>query len=137
MSEANKALAREFYEKVSSGDLSVTDTHVADNFVDHEEFPGLPQTKEGVRMFFELMRTAFPDFRMSADDMIAEGDKLVVRFRMQGTHRGEFMGIPATGKQVDVPGIDVLRIVNGKAVEHWGVMDSGVMMQQLGVGGPQ
>ena len=137
MPESNKALAREFYEKVSAGDLSVTDTHVADNLIEHEEFPGIPPNKEGVRMFFQMMRSAFPDFRMSVEDIIEEGDKLVVRFRMQGTHRGEFMGIPATGKQVNIQGIDILRIVDGKAVEHWGVTDTGMMMQQLGVGGPQ
>ena len=134
MSEANKALAREFYEKVNAGDLSVIDSHIADDFIEHEAFPGITQDKAGIRQFFEMMRAAFPDFRLTAEDVIAEGDKLVVRFRMHGTHRGEFMGMPATGRQIDVAGVDILRLVNGKAVEHWGVTDTGAMMQQLGMG---
>jgi steroid delta-isomerase-like uncharacterized protein len=136
MSEANKALARELYDKLSAGDLSVIDRQFADNLVDHEELPGLPNTRQGVRQFFEIFRGAFPDLRMSAEDIIAEGDKVVVRAQMQGTQRGEFMGIPATGKRIDLPVIDIMRVQDGKFIEHWGAMDSGMMMQQLGVAGP-
>jgi steroid delta-isomerase-like uncharacterized protein len=135
MSEENKALAREFYQKISAGDLSVIDQQLADDFVDREELPGLPNTRQGVRQFFEMFRGAFPDLKMSPEDIIAEGDKVVIRARLQGTHSGEFMGIPATGKKIDLPVIDIMRFQGGKAIEHWGAMDSGMMMQQLGVGG--
>ena len=74
----------------------------------------------------------FPDLTFSAEDMIAEGDKVAVRFTMRGTHKGEFMGVPATGKQFEVSGIDIVRFAGGKAVEHWGVTDTMAMMQQLG-----
>jgi steroid delta-isomerase-like uncharacterized protein len=80
-----------------------------------------------------MIRAAFPDGRTTIDDIIAEGDKVVVRATMKGTHKGEFMGIPATGKQVTISGIDVTRFVNGKSTEHWGQWDTLGMMQQVGV----
>ena len=132
MSEENKRLGREFYESINQGRLEVIDSHVADNFVDHEEFPGLTQDKKGVRAFFQIMRTAFPDFHMTVEDLMAEGDKVIARLTMSGTHRGEFMGMPATGKKFEVSAIDIVRVVDGKAVEHWGVSDTMKMMQQLG-----
>jgi predicted ester cyclase len=70
-----------------------------------------------------------------ATSSIVEGDKVVIRARATGTHQGEFMSIPPTGNRIEVPLIDIMRIRDGKIAEHWGVMDDGVMMQQLGVGG--
>ncbi|HWO72493.1 MAG TPA: ester cyclase [Dehalococcoidia bacterium] len=133
MAKDLKTLALEFYDGINRGDLSVVDTHVAEDFIDHEEFPGIPPDKAGVRQFFEMMRSAFPDFRVNVQDTLAEGDKVVVRITMSGTHRREFMGIPATNKQVNVEGIDIVRVRDEKAVEHWGVLDVAAMMQQLGV----
>lgn len=126
-------MAQEFYTALNSGDLGIIDSHFADNFVDHEELPGLPQTKEGVRQFFTMTRTAFPDFNMKIEHIVAEGDMIVVHGTMHGIHQGEFMGIPATGKQIAVPFFDMIRIAGGKAVEHWGLTDTARMMQQLGV----
>jgi steroid delta-isomerase-like uncharacterized protein len=134
MAEAeNKAKVREFYDKINAGDLSVIDSHIADNMVDHEEVPGISPTKEGARMFFQMALNAFPDFKLTPEDMVAEGDLVFVRLRMTGTHRGDFMGIPATGKQVSIPVFDALRISGDKAVEHWGLSDTATMLQQLGV----
>jgi steroid delta-isomerase-like uncharacterized protein len=133
MSEENKGLAREFYDGINRRDMSIFNSHVADDFVDHEEIPGIPNTKEGVRAFFDMMHGAFSGFRMNVDDMIAEGDKVVVRGTMQGTHTGVFMGIPATNRPVNVPLMDIIRLKDGKAVEHWGVTDMGTMMIQMGV----
>jgi len=133
MAKDLKTLALEFYVGINRGDLSVVDTHVAEDFIDHQEFPGIPPDKAGVRQFFEMMRSAFPDFRVNVQDTLAEGDKVVVRMTMSGTHRGDFMGIPATNKQVNVEGIDIVRVRDEKAVEHWGVTDVAAMMQQLGV----
>jgi predicted ester cyclase len=80
-----------------------------------------------------MFRSAFPDFKATINDIIAEGDKVVIRMTWNGTHRGEFMGIPPTGKRVSFGVFDILRIAGGKFVEHWGQMDSMLMMQQLGV----
>ena len=132
MSEENKAMVRRLYEAVNSGDMSALEASIAESFVDHEEVPGFPPTKEGTIQFFGALREAFPDLRMSVEDVLAEGDKVSVRAMMSGTHEREFAGMPATGKKINVPLIDHLRLENGKVVEHWGVMDSGAMMQQLG-----
>ncbi|MEZ4619865.1 MAG: ester cyclase [Caldilineaceae bacterium] len=70
---------------------------------------------------------------MIADDLLAEADKVVVRFRVRGTHEGDFMGIPATGKAVDVPGIIIYRVADQKIVEHWMQFDALTLMQQLGI----
>ena len=80
-----------------------------------------------------MIRTAFPDIRITAEDMVAEGDKVACRGTFSGTHKGEFMGIAATGKQINVGVIEILRIVGGKMVEHWNIVDNLGMMQQLGV----
>jgi predicted ester cyclase len=80
-----------------------------------------------------MFRGAFPDFKVTIDDLIAEGDKVVIRATWNGTQKGEFMGIPPTGKRVSFGVIDIIRMAGGKAVEHWGQMDSMGMMQQLGV----
>jgi steroid delta-isomerase-like uncharacterized protein len=131
MSETNKALARQFYERLNAGDPTVIDDLISDDLVEHEPFPGLEANKEGVRMMFEMFRTAFPDVKFEVDDIIAEGDKVCVRARMTGTHQGEFMGMPPTGRTINVGIADFLRTDNGKAVEHWSVTDTGAMMQQL------
>ncbi len=83
-------------------------------------------------MFFNMMRSAFSDFRVNVEDMVAEGDKVVVRSTMTGRHTGEFLGMPPTNRQISVPVIDVLVVRDGKATEHWGVTDTGAMMMQLG-----
>ena len=132
MSDANRELARRFYELVNAGEVDAFMELVADDFVDHEEFPGLPETKEGVRQFFELMRVAFPDFRIEPQHIVAEGDLVAVYMTMTGTHQGDFMGIRPSGRRMEVPGMDLVRIRDGKAVEHWGVTDNLAMMQQLG-----
>jgi steroid delta-isomerase-like uncharacterized protein len=132
MSEENKALVRRFYDEVTAGDMSVVDELVADDLVEHEEFPGIPSNKEGVKLFFEMFRAAFPDMHMEAREMIAEGDLVSARFVFTGTHQGEFMGVPATGKRVEVEGFDLVRIRDGQATEHWGQMDAMALMQQLG-----
>ena len=131
MPDANKALAHQFFERLNAGDLTLVDDLVSDDFVEHEELPGLEPTKAGLRKLFEGFHAAFGDGKFEVDDMIAEGDKVSVRARMTGTHRAEFMGIPATGRTINVGVADYLRFDGGKVVEHWGVMDTGAMMQQL------
>ena len=128
------ATMRQFYDYINAGDVDGFVGLVADDFVEHEEFEGFQPTKEGLRQFFEMLMAAFSDLRFEVEDVFAAGDKGVARIRCTGTHRGEFIGIPATGRQVDVPGIDIVRFGDdGKALEHWGVTDTMTMMQQLGV----
>jgi len=133
--EQNKALFRRFVEEVlNNGNVSTIDELLAPNFVEREVLPpGTPGGREGVKQLTMMFRTAFPDFNVSIDDMIAEGDKIVARTTWNGTQKGEFMGIPPSGKRVSFDVIDIIRISDGKGVEHWGVMDSSAMMQQLGV----
>ncbi len=131
--EQNKALMRRFYDEVvNGGNLNAIDELASPDFVDHEAFPGLATGREGVKQFFSLLRTGFPDLRMNVDDLIAERDKVVARATMTGTHQGEFAGIAATGKRVNVPTIDIVRFAAGKLAEHWGVTDTASMMEQLG-----
>jgi len=125
---------RRLYELVNTGDVDAFDDVLADDFVEHEETPGLAPTREGVKEFFRMYIAAFPDLRMDPQDVLTSGDKVVSRVRATGTHRGEFMGIPATGKRVDVQLIDIVRFGDdGLAHEHWGVFDALRMMQQLGL----
>lgn len=131
MSGEHKAITRRFYSSISAGRLDVIDEFVAEGFVEHEEFPGLSSGREGTKQFFQMMRSAFSDFTMTIEDIVAEDDRVVVRARMLGTHQGDFMGIPATGKQIDVPFADFVRFEGGKIVEHWGVTDTSAMMEQL------
>ena len=129
-----KALTRRFYNEVLvEGKLDLLDELAHDDFVDHEEFPGLPPGKEGVRAFVTMFREGFPDLSTTIEDIIVEGNKAVSRVRFSGTHRGEFMGIPPTGKKIDIQAIDIVAFRDGKAAEHWGVTDQMAMMQQLGV----
>jgi steroid delta-isomerase-like uncharacterized protein len=125
---------RTAYDRINAGDLAGFGDLIADDFVEHEEMGDASAGKVGVLEFFRGLRAAFPDLRMEVEDVIAEGDKAVVRFRATGTHQGDFSGIPATGRSVDIQGIDIMRFdAAGLVCEHWGVTDTMAMMQQLGV----
>ena len=124
---------RAMYDRISNGDIDGFAECLADDFVEHEELPGLEPTKAGVQAFFHMLRSAFPDMRMSVEDLVVSGDKAVARARMTGTHEGEFVGVPATGRHVDVQLIDIMQFADdGLVHEHWGVADMLSMMQQLG-----
>ena len=124
---------RRMYELISAGEIDGFGDLIAEDLVEHEEVPGFESTKDGVKQLFHMYRAAFPDLRMEPQDIIVDGDKVVARVRATGTHEGEFMGMPTTGKTVDVELIDIIRFGDdGLAHEHWGVVDSLKMMQQLG-----
>jgi predicted ester cyclase len=126
--------ARRMYDLISSGDIDGFGEVLADDFVEHEETPGLAPTKDGVLEFFRMQRAGFPDLRMDPEDVVVSGDKVVTRGKLTGTHQGELMGMRATGKSIDVQLIDISRFGgDGLAHEHWGVVDMMAMMQQLGV----
>lgn len=129
----HEATMRRLYELISAGDIDGFAEHVAEDFVEHEETPGFERSKDGVKQMLRMYRAAFPDLRMEADDVLMSGDKVVARVRATGTHQGEFMGMPATGKSVDVQLIDIIRFGDdGLAREHWGILDALGIMQQLG-----
>jgi len=132
MPDDPKVLMRRFYDGVNAGDFNVIDELVADDVVEHEEFPGIEPNKDGVRQFFNLFRSAFPDLRMDPHEILVDGDMVCARITVTGTHQGEFMGIPPTGRRFEVGGFDLVRIRDGQAVEHWGLTDNMTMMQQLG-----
>jgi steroid delta-isomerase-like uncharacterized protein len=133
--EQNKATFRQMVEEVFNGrNISMIDELLAPDFVEREELPpGMPRDREGVKMLTAMLHSAFPDFKATINDIIAEGDKVVVRMTWSGTHKGEFMGIPPTGKSVSFGVMDIVRFDGGKGVEHWGIIDNMLMMQQLGV----
>jgi steroid delta-isomerase-like uncharacterized protein len=133
--EQNKALVRQLVEEaINQGNMSVIDEFLIPDFIEHEELPpGIPPGREAPKTLFTMLRSAFPDLKATIEHLIAEGDEVVLHMTWTGTQKGEFMGIPPTGKSISINVIDILGIAEGKFVEHWGVMDSMAMMQQLGV----
>ena len=121
------------FDLINAGDIDGFGRQLADDFAEREDLPGYPPTKAGVIQYFQALRAAFPDMRMVPEDVIASGDKAVARVRVTGTHTGPFMGLAATGKRIEVSLIDIIRFGDdGRAREHWGVVDQLAMMQQLG-----
>ncbi|MFO7635668.1 MAG: ester cyclase [Caldilinea sp.] len=120
----NKALIRSYLGAISG---NAKPRNLLDRFIDDADAI-LKQHIAGAE-------AAFPHYEMLAEDLIAEDDRVVVRFKIRGTHQGDFMGIPATGRPIDVPGIIIYRIADGRIVEHWMETDAMSMMQQLGVQG--
>ena len=135
--EENKAMIRRVWEEVfNKGNLAVADEIMATNYVYHgsggQEFKG----PEGFKQLITMFRTAFPDLRITVEDMFAEGDKVAHRATIRGTHKGDFMGIAPTGKQVTIAAIVISRFVGGKEVEAWANLDQLAMMQQMGIAPP-
>ena len=132
--EENKAILRRAYEEAfNQKNLDALDEIFASDIIDHNPSPGQPPGLEGAKQVFSSINTAFPDLHVNIEDMVAEGDKVVARVTMSGTHQGEFMGIDPTGNRVTITGMDLVRIAEGKIVEHWANFDDLGMMQQLGV----
>jgi len=131
--EENKAIARRWYEEGISGhNVAVLDELFAPDFVNHDS--GAPTgDREGLKQLLAGGLSAFPDLQATIADMVAEGDKVVVRSTLHGTHQGALMGIPATGKAVAITGLYLLRFAQGKIAEAWVEQDNLGMMQQLGV----
>ncbi len=136
--EVNKALARRLFEEDLNEEDQIArsgaaDQLVAPDVVDHTNPPELKYGLESHKQIVTILHTAFPNVRWEVEDLIAEGDKVVARTTMHATHTGVFFGIPPTGKQVTVLGIQIMRFADGKLAEHWGNNDDLGMMQQLGV----
>ena len=126
----NKAVVQRLFEASNTRNLDILDEVIPKDMINHNPEPGNPQD---VKQTYTRFVAAFPDVQFTVEDMVAEGDKVMVRLTVRGTHQGEFVGIPPTGKQITITGMEVLRIANGKVVERWANFDQLSFYQQLGV----
>jgi len=128
--DENKAIIRRWFEAENKKDLSPIDDIVAPDFVDHtHQLKSRGEYMQRINMFIK----GFPDFHETIEDIIAEGDKVWVRFKFAGTHTGEYLGLAPTGKKITVECVDIFRIVDGKAVEEWEIADGLDSLKQLGL----
>jgi steroid delta-isomerase-like uncharacterized protein len=128
-----KVIARFLEEVINQGRLEQADELVAADFVELDPLPGQRQGREGLKEVIGMLRGAFPDMHWVVDETVASGDKVVTRFTWTGTHRGTFLGIPATGRGVNAKGVVIDRLEAGKMADSRILMDNFTMMQQLGV----
>jgi len=135
MSEQNKEILRQFMKAWDAGDIDSFGDFVAEDSVDHQliPMPGMASGLEGVKQIAGMLRGAFPDSTSEIHYVIAEGDLVAALATGRGTHTGDFMGMPATGKSFEVSEIHIVRVDGGKMVEHWGLSDQAAMMTQLGL----
>lgn len=131
--EENKKIVNRYQEIYNSNDLDALGEVVADDLLTPKIMPGMASGLEGGKQVHKKTLIGMPDWHTAIDDLIAEGDKVVARITMTGTHTGDFYGFPATGRHVSFTGIYIARIANGKIVEHWGEEDGVSLLQQLGV----
>jgi steroid delta-isomerase-like uncharacterized protein len=126
---SSKDVVRRIYEEVVNAQrLDLIDDYFSPDYVNHKT----PGGREGTRQLFAMLFAAFPDVQVSIDSVCGAGDRVWVRITMRGTHRGTFMGAPATGKTFAATTLNEVRLEDGKVVEEWGVTDTLAMMQQLG-----
>lgn len=132
---ANKQLVEAFIQELfSAGDLGAVDRYLDPELINHDPpFPGAPEGREGMRQAAAMFRQALPDWHSEVEQLIAEGDIVVERFTASGTHRGDLMGVPPTGKVVVLRGMQMFRIEHDKIVERWGRLDEIGLMRQLGL----
>ncbi len=135
LQEKNKAIVTRFNKAfIEQGDVQAYQEIIAPHFINHSAPPGVPKGPEGVLYFFnEVLRPAFPDLSVEILDMLAEGDKVVTHKLFHGTHEGSFMGVPASHQTVEIDVIDIVRLSQGKVVEHWNVMDLESVLARLNV----
>ena len=131
--ETNKQLCREYFQAFLARDTGWMARHIAPEFVRHD--PGLPfevRGPNGVAQLHDALLPAFPDMELPLLDFVAEGDKVLVRLKVKGTHTGAFGEMPATGKQIDIDVLDLFQFNDGVLVEHWALLDNLGMLKQLG-----
>jgi steroid delta-isomerase-like uncharacterized protein len=133
MSEENKALQYHQTDEIwNKHNLDAIDRFYAADFVSHNSPPGM-RDREGIKALISMYLSAFPDLKVKNVQQLADGDNVISRWKATGTHTGELMGIPATGKKIETHGISIVRIEDGKVAEVWNETDQMDMMQQLGV----
>ena len=130
--DANIAAQESLAENVNAGDLDAAMRSFAPDAVDHDPAPGQGPGRDGFKAFFTELITAFPDAKIEPAHMVADEDDVAVAYTLTGTHQGEFNGIAATGKKIEVRGLQIGRFENGQIVERWGSSDELGIMQQLG-----
>ena len=131
--ETNKAIYRRFIEEgFNAGQLAVLDEVLAPTYVDYDAPPGTPPGPGGIKQIVSMFRAAFPDFQIAVEQQVAEGDTVSSRLTFRGTHRGELLGIPATGRPVTMTGLTMVRLANDRLVEGWVKNDMLGLLQQLG-----
>lgn len=131
--EENKAIVRRFWGVWEDGNIGLVDELVASDYVNHSPgMPDQPEGPEGIKAVVSMFRSGMPDLRVVIHDMVAEGDRVVVRYAIEGTHEGDLFGVPPTGRRVSIESITVERVSDGRIREHWRVTDTLNMMQQLG-----
>jgi steroid delta-isomerase-like uncharacterized protein len=137
-SDPNEMTARRYYEAVLNGrDLSILDLIAVPAYVEHDPLPGQGDGVEGLKGRATMLLDAF-DPHFTIEDVVMDGDKVVVRWTQTGTHVGEFLGIPPTGRTFRIAGIDIHRLEDSRLAEHWHVVDQLALFQQLGlVPGPE
>ncbi len=132
--EENKDIVRRFWGVWEEGNIDLVDELLAPDYVNRTPAtPDQPTGPEGVKGVVSMFRSGMPDLRVVIEDMIADGDKVAVRYTLEGTHEGELFGVPPTGQRLSIKSIAIERVSDGKIREHWRVTDSLDMMQQLGV----
>jgi predicted ester cyclase len=130
---ANKALVRRFYKEVYvDWNMAMVDEVVSPRFTSHDWPDDGPSGPLAFRDYYAAIRSAVPDARYEVDDLIAEGDRVVVRWRLLGTHEGDFGGIVATGKAITLKGIAIYRVDSGMLMERWVVSDLHGLLQEIG-----
>lgn len=129
----NIAATQKFGEAANSGHFSLFNEVVAPHCVDHDPAPGQGAGPEGFAQFFTSFRSAFPDLNIAVEHMIADDENVAFAYTVTGTHQGDFMGIPATGKHIKARGMQIARFEDGKMVERWGSSDELGILKQLGV----
>ncbi len=134
MSRTNLETARLISEEVwGKCNIELVDELYAENYEDLNPIPGVPANREGLKIQLAMFRQAFPDMRATVDDLIESGDKVVTRYTVRGTHEGNLMEIPPTGKTAEISGISIVRFQDGKALEEYSLTDMMAMFQQLGL----
>ncbi|HEV8238498.1 MAG TPA: ester cyclase [Thermoanaerobaculia bacterium] len=130
--ERNKRTVREFVAATQCrADLDAIDAYLAPEFVDHDPVLGLPPDRDGIRRLLSALWAAFPDLQATIHDQVAEGDKVVTRRTLSGTHTGPFTGLAPRGNRVSFEVIDVMRVRDGKVVERWSVVDQLALLRAI------
>jgi predicted ester cyclase len=133
MSEENKSLARNFVEEVwNAGNLSFIDDNFAEEFIPHFVPPNVPKTPEGFKGYIAMWRSAFPDIHIHTNEIVADNDKVAFHWSAHATHKGAFMGIQPSGKEVGFTGMSLFRLNGSKFVEAWAVADQYGALVQIG-----
>jgi steroid delta-isomerase-like uncharacterized protein len=132
--QARTITERLFEEVFNHGRLDLIDELVAGDAIEHEVLPiATGEMRTDLRAWLTALRHAFPDYHVDLEDVIVEGDKVVTRARITGTNTGPLLGMPPTGRPICIDAIDILRIDDGRVVEHWGIADGQTMVRQLGL----